>query len=261
MTITPFIVPDWTSPDGRIVLYCGESLDVLRTLNTAGVDALCTDPPFSSGGFTRADRNLKPVDKYQSDGTKRTFPDFGGDSRSQRGWAYWTALWLSECYRIVKPGGIAQMFTDWRQLATGGDALEAGGFIHRATMVWDKGRGARAPHKGYPRHQSEFILFGSHGPMKPTTHAGPFDGVITCSVKQKDKHHTTGKPTNVMLKLVEFAAPDAVILDPFMGSGTTGVAAVRLGRQFIGIEQSREYFNVAVQRITGELAGGRAIAA
>lgn len=68
----------------------------------------------------------------------------------------------------------------------------------------------------------------------------------------RNKQHPTQKPVDVMLWCLGFARGD-VVLDPFMGSGTTGVACVRLGRRFIGIEKERRYFDVAVGRITDEL--------
>ena len=67
-----------------------------------------------------------------------------------------------------------------------------------------------------------------------------------------DKQHPTQKPVELMEWCIEFASGDT-ICDPFMGSGTTGVACIRLGRRFIGIEKERKYFDIAVKRITDEL--------
>lgn len=68
------------------------------------------------------------------------------------------------------------------------------------------------------------------------------------------KEHPTQKPILLMERLVELLTPpDAVVLDPFMGSGTTGVVCAKLGRQFIGIEQSPEYFEIAQSRINKAL--------
>jgi site-specific DNA-methyltransferase (adenine-specific) len=243
----------YTSACGRVTLYRAECLSMLSSIPSASIDALVCDPPYSSGGFVRSDRNQTTNNKYVSDGTVTRRPDFEGDSRSPRGWSHWSTLWLSETHRIVRQGGIGMMFCDWRMLANAYDAFEAGGWLHRATIVWNKGRGARAPHKAYPRHQSEFILFGSHGPLRPATHGGPFDGVLNHPVTQADKFHTTGKPVTVMRDLVAMVPPGAVIIDPFMGSGTTGVAAIRQGRKFIGIEMSPEYFDIAITRIEAAL--------
>ena len=234
---------------GGAMLYRGDCLEVLAGLPTASVDAVITDPPYSSGGFTRSDRTAATGNKYVQTQTLVERPDFAGDSRSQRGWQYWCALWLSECFRIVKPSGYALTFTDWRQLPCAADALEAGGFVWRGLIAWDKGRGARAAHPGFFRQQCEFVVWGTSGVTKPAQHGGPFDGCIYETVKQIDKFHQTGKPTPVMEKLIAIVPPGATVLDPFMGSGTTGVACANSDRRFIGVEVNPDYFDIACKRI------------
>lgn len=232
-----------------IDLRHGDCLEVLKTLDSASVDAVITDPPYSSGGFTRSDRTADPSAKYCQNGVTLGRSSFSGDNRDQRGFAYWCALWLSECQRILKPGGYALMFTDWRQLPVSTDALQSGGFIWRGIIAWDKGRGARAPHKGYFRHQCEYVVWGTNGPLEAATHDGPYDGCIHQPTIQADKFHMTGKPTVVMQELVRIVPVGGVVVDPFMGSGTTGVACVNTGRSFIGIEREQLYYDIASRRI------------
>ena len=116
-------------------------------------------------------------------------------------------------------------------------------------MAWDKGRGARAPHKGYFRHQCEYIVWGTKGAAVQLEHDGPFDGCIQSTVRRDDKHHMTGKPTALMRELVRPVLPGGVVLDPFAGSGTTGVAAVLSGRRFIGIEREAAYADISRSRL------------
>lgn len=236
-------------------LIKGEALAALRELPSDSADAIVADPPYSSGGFTRSDRNQKPSEKYQSTGTARQYGEFSGDNRDARSWHYWCTLWISECLRIVKPGGYFLTFTDWRQLPTASDALQAGGWVWRGIVAWDKTTAARAPHTGYFRHQCEYIVWGTKGTSRPATHGGPFPGCFTIPVLQKDKFHVTGKPTALMVELVKIVPPGATILDPFMGSGTTGVAAVRTGRRFIGVETDDHYLEIARKRIEAEQGG------
>jgi site-specific DNA-methyltransferase (adenine-specific) len=129
------------------------------------------------------------------------------------------------------------------------DAVQIGGVTWRGLVAWDKGRCARAPRKGYFRHQCEYILWGTKGAVLKSTHDGPFDGCIQATVLQADKYHLTGKPTALMRELVRPVVPGGIVLDPFAGSGSTGVAAILSGRRFLGIEREAEYVRIAAERL------------
>ena len=84
----------------------------------------------------------------------------------------------------------------------------------------------------------------------PLNDGGPaLAGYFTYTVKQSDKFHMTGKPTPLMVDILEIVKEGGTVLDPFMGSGTTGVACVQTGRGFIGVEKDVSYFEVACKRI------------
>lgn len=238
----------------RWTLHHGDCLAWLRTLPNESVDALITDPPYSSGGAYRGDRVSSTDDKYTRTEYMDRFASFDGDARDQRSFAYWEALVLSECLRIVKPGGVCAVFTDWRQLPSTTDAVQAGGWIWRGIAAWDKGDGAR-PSRGRFRSQSEFIVWGSRGPMSVDRDAPVLPGVLRCTVRQDDKHHQTGKPTEVMRWLAKFCERGGVILDPFAGSGTTGVGALLEGFRFIGCEKSDGYHEIARRRLAAAEIG------
>jgi len=114
---------------------------------------------------------------------------------------------------------------------------------------WNKGTGSSAPHKGYFRHQCEYIVWGTKGKCPRAQHAGPYPGCFDFPVKQSDKFHLTGKPTLLMEELVKIVPEGCVILDPFAGSGTTCVAALKNNRQFIGFEKTQVYYDVALERL------------
>jgi len=231
-------------------ILCGDSLEILRKLPDNYVDAVITDPPYSSGGMTANERTQDPITKYEQSSNKLVHrPTFYGDTKDQRSWMHWCNLWISECHRILKPNGYFLMFTDWRQLPATSDVVQIGELIWRGIIVWDKGGGARAPHKGYFRHQCEYIVWGTKGKCKKQEEAGPFSGCYKFPVKQSDKFHLTGKPSDLMKELVQIVPENGIVLDPFAGSGTTCVAAKMEKRNFIGIEKEKDFVKIGYGRM------------
>lgn len=230
------------------VLYHGDCLQLLPALD-AELDAIITDPPYASGGWNLSQLNQDPRMKYCQNGNDRGRPTFSGDSRNQRSLTIWLSTILSQCLALSRESAYVMLFTDWRQATLMTDVIQIAGATWRGTIAWDKGRSSRAPHKGYFRHQCEFIQWGTYGRCEKATHAGPYDGCIREPVRQSDKHHLTGKPTPLMVRLVECVVPGGLVIDPFAGSGTTGVACLQTGRQFIGIEQSEAYCEIAAKRL------------
>ncbi|AOY62082.1 MULTISPECIES: DNA-methyltransferase [Xanthomonas] len=226
-------------------LLQGDALTILPTLEANSFDALITDPPYASGGLTAAARARPPSTKYCRDGGHA---DFVGDERDQRSHLKWMHLWLSECARVLKDGAPVLLFTDWRQLPLTTDALQIAGFTWRGITVWDKTEGVR-PQLGRFRNQAEYIVWGSKGNMPLDRRAPVLPGVIRESVRKADKHHLTGKPTELMRQLVRICEAGGRILDPFAGSGTTLVAAELEGYGWTGVELTSHYSDVARTRL------------
>lgn len=232
----------------------GDSMALLSQLPDGCVDAVITDPPYSSGGQYRGDRTAKTSDKYMNSDTTltETLGDFAGDTRDQRAFGYWCSLWFGEALRVSKQGAVLVAFIDWRQLPTLSDAVQAGGWVIRGVAVWDKGPGAR-PRLGGFRSQAEFMVWASSGPLPQRPECGTIPGVIRCNCVQKDeRRHQTQKPDDLMAECIRVCPPGGIVLDPFCGSGSTGVAALKSGRRFLGFEMTEHYFDVARRRLSGE---------
>ena len=232
-----------------IELFHADALTLLPTFSAGAFDAVITDPPYCSGGTTAGERRRAPEDKYAQDGNACGRPTFGGDLKDQRSFTWWTMCWLSLCRQTLKEGGYCLVFCDWRQLPALTDAFQAADLTWRGVIAWDKGGASRAPHKGYVRHQCEYLVWGTHGRCPAATHAGPYPGCYQIPVDRNDKHHLTGKPTALMRQLVKIVPPGGRVLDPFAGSGTTLVAAHLEGRQAVGIERERSYCDITQQRL------------
>lgn len=245
VTISPHPEPYYS--DAQVQLFHGDALAILRELPTASVDALITDPPYSSGGMVRGDRAGGTGAKYVStNNVSGQGTDFTGDNRDQRAYAYWCSLWLGECLRIVKPGGIAALFTDWRQLPATTDALQAGGWVWRGLVPWFKPM--HRPMLGRYSNACEYVVWGSAGPLGTGEGKPSIPGFYEAS-SPRDREHQTQKPLEVMRHLIRLVPPEGAVLDPFAGSGTTGVAALMEGRTFVGSEMSQHYVDVARGRL------------
>ena len=232
--------------DDRVTLYLGDAVAALSVMPSACVDAVITDPPYSSGGQYKGDRSGTTASKYGG----AAMSDFSGDNRDQRSFLTWMNLWLGESLRVVRPGGVCAMFTDWRQLPTMTDALQVGGWVWRGIVPWVKPSGRPMFKQRAWLNQCEYVVWGTAG-SSAVTEMGttePLPGFYTASAP-RERVHQTQKPLDVMRQLVRIAPEGGVILDPFMGSGTTGVAALNEGRRFVGIELTEHYAQVAESRV------------
>jgi site-specific DNA-methyltransferase (adenine-specific) len=228
-----------------VTIYHADCFDVLPTLT--GIGAIVSDPPYSSGGAFRGDRMTNTLTKYISTDSslQQTAKAFSGDNRDQRSFLAWATLWLTAARAAAIPGATIALFSDWRQLPTMTDALQAGGWVWRGVGVWSKKFGR--PRNGGFSSACEFLPWGTHGPLTETgLHPS---GVFECSAPPvKDRDHITQKPESVMAWAMANVAREALVCDPFMGSGTTLVAAQRLGLRAIGIEIEEAYCEAAARR-------------
>ena len=243
----------WVSDCGTVTLYLGDCLEILPTLEPGSVDAVVTDPPYSSGGMVRSDRMQTTRVKYQSSDVLDEKPLFTGDNRDQRGFLAWCSVWLMHLEQAMSPGGVCCLFTDWRQLPIVTDAIQSGGFVWRGIVPWDKTNARPMPNRF--TSQCEYVVWGTNGPRDfDTANATYHCGLIRCPAPPAaDRVHSTQKPVDAIVPLVEIAKAGEVVADPFMGSGTTGVACIQKSRKFIGIEKTPVYFSEARSRIVDEL--------
>lgn len=242
---------DWLRlGDGEVLLACADVLTAIPSIPEGTIDGVVTDPPYSSGGAFRGDRVASTVSKYvQTTSVDTCRTDFSGDNRDQRSFLAWSALWLCACHHAASDGAVLCSFIDWRQLPVLTDAVQAGGWIWRGIGTWWK-PGIRMQ-AGRFSASSEFVVYASRG--KP--HAGecsPQNVVAMQPIAGERKRHLAEKPEAVIDWALSVTRRGATILDPFMGSGTTGVCCIRSGRKFVGIERDRKAFDGAVRRIVRE---------
>ncbi|QBR36023.1 site-specific DNA-methyltransferase [Leisingera sp. NJS201] len=224
-----------------------DALTFLDSLSPASVGGLFADPPYSSGGSQRT-ITTQTGRKYCGTLSRNTLPDFAGETMDQRSNLRFTVSWLSAARRVIEPGGYFGIFCDWRQLPVFTDAVQIAGLHWKGISVWDKTEGVR-PQKGAFRHQCEYIVWGTNGQKKPGANR-ILPGCFRKSNVTRNKLHQTQKPVEVMDWLLSITEDGAPVLDPFMGSGTTGAAALASGRPFFGCELVPEIYKVAEARLT-----------
>lgn len=214
-----------------ITIYHGDCREVLPDLDCT-FDVIATDPPYSSGGFQESGKSNGSV------GTRGT-ETVQYDNLSTRGYR----LLMREVLRWCNQADELFLFTDWRMWIEAFDAVEGAGWRVRNMLVWDK----QQMGMGMPwRNQHELIVYGKRSPAE--IRDGKRGNVINCK-RSGNKLHPTEKPTDLLAALLENTPPDAVVCDPFMGSGSTLHAAQGLGRRAIGIEIDERYCEIAVQRL------------
>lgn len=221
-----------------------DCLEGLKEVPDNSVDAIITDPPyFLSMGHAGDKDNAKNMKKRGIQLTSnRAFNDLAICA------PFYERL-FSEYSRVLKEDGSFYFFTDWRGYAFYFPLINAALPV-RNLIVWDKKSGPGS----YYSFAHELIIFGTAAPK--LKHAGGTNvwrmKSFSSGARQTDgeKVHPTQKPVEVISKMIEDSTePGAVVLDTFMGSGTTAVACLKTGRNYIGFELDKQYHAIAQQRI------------
>lgn len=234
--------------EAGVTIYHGDALEVLPALVDAGVQlgALVTDPPYSSGGAFRGDRAQATSAKYVSSGVQTIRPEFEGDTRDQRAFLVWSTLWLLAARHMAVSGALVVSFIDWRQLPTLTDAVQSAGWVWRGVAPWSKKFGR--PRKGGFSNACEFVVWGTNGPLDEHDSYPP--GIFELSGPAvEDREHIAQKPEAVMTWALTPVRPGRLVVDPFMGSGTTLVSAKRAGLPCIGIDVMEANCEIAARRL------------
>jgi len=224
------MLPDWTSPCGRVRLICGDCKEWLPDLS---VDHCITDPPYGAethdGARTGGDGSIKLVHF---------------DCLTTEEFLEATRLMVEAAQRWTV------MTCEWRHAAK----LEESKLPLIRLGVWIKPNGAPQFTGDRPATGWEAVAI-LHRDGKKRWNGGGLPAVWTCN--KENTEHPTGKPVRLLNTwLRQFTDEGETVLDPFMGSGTTGIACLRTGRRFVGIEISTAYYQIAKARIEMELAQG-----
>ena len=210
----------------------------MKNIPDGSVDLVVTDPPYKTitGGDSDGKNSTRP--KGMLSGNRKLFAHQNNIKPSQ---------WIPELFRVLKEGSHCYIFTNHLNMKDMLIESEKAGFKLHNILVWEKNN--CTPSQFYMKN-CEYILFLRKGKAKWIRNIGGSKTVHQFQNIIGRKVHPTEKPVELMQYYVEnSSSDDGLVLDPFMGSGPTGVACLNSGRDFIGIELDEEYFRIAKDRI------------
>lgn len=225
-------------------LYHGDCLEVMNELLNLGVtfDSVITDPPY----------NISRENNFKTMG--RAGIDFGEWDKD-----FDLTSWIKSCEPLLKKGGNIVIFNDWKNMSYIVNALEINGFEIKDLIRWKKTN-------PMPRNRDRRFITDyevavwavkkggkwTFNRLSDTYERPEIVGGITSKREKVNGGHPTQKPIEVMEWIIHRLSNEGeTILDPFMGSGSTGVACMNTNRKFIGIELDEKYFDISKERIAG----------
>ncbi len=253
----------------------GNSLELLEKLPPRSVDLVFADPPYhlSNGGSTCQSGRRVPVDKGGWDASRGVAEDHA-----------FQRAWLGACRRVLKPSGTIWVSGTQHVIFSVGYAMQELGFHLLNTVTWYKPNASPNLACRFFTHSTEILLWASPMRTRPLAHrfnyrdmkaanggkqmrdlwaiaerpepgAAQVVWAIPTPAPREKAHgrHPTQKPLSLLERvLAASAAPGDLVLDPFTGSGTTGVAALRAGCRFLGVEREGAYLDLAARRLRAE---------
>ena len=223
-----------------IYLNNGDGIGFMKELDNNTIDAIITDPPYNIS----RDNNFKTMG--------RNGIDFGEWDKN-----FNLTNWIKIAQPLLKKGGNIVIFNDWKNMSYIVEELEKNNFDIKDLIRWKKTN-------AMPRNRDrrfitdyEFAVWAvkkggkwTFNRLSDTYEIPEIVGGITPKSEKINGGHPTQKPIYVMKWIIErLTNENDIVLDPFMGSGTAGVACIELNRRFIGSELNKNYYNMAQQRI------------
>jgi site-specific DNA-methyltransferase (adenine-specific) len=257
-------------------LYQGDSLALLEQMPAGSVDLVFADPPYflSNGGFTCKSGRRAPVRKGAWDESQGVEHDHA-----------FTRDWLKACQRVLKPSGTIWVSGTQHVIFSVGFAMQSLGFKLLNTVTWYKPNASPNLSCRYFTHSSEILIWAAPQKAGKLSHTFNYSAMkaenggkqmrdvwalpkageeeLTAdgsgrvwsqlTPRKSEKAfggHPTQKPLALLERIVAASCPEeGRVLDPFNGSGTTGVAALRLGRSYVGIDIDPQYLALTEQRL------------
>lgn len=233
-----------------VTLHNGDCIERMKNIKPHSIDLILTDPPYNLGNFMKnRSTNLKKM-------RENFFGAAGWDDLEYDDWVESMDQFFKESVRTLKTGGSMLVFMSIIKVETLIRLAEKNGLYYKTTGIWHKlnpmPRNMNLHFVNsteawvYFTYKSKTGTFNNDGKMMHDF----YESAVVSNGEKKAGKHPTQKPILLMEHFISLLTYEGeIVVDPFMGSGSTGVAAKNLGRNFIGIELSEEYFKIAQERI------------
>ncbi len=230
-------------PNWKKCLICGDSRDVIKRIPDNSIDFILTDPPYNIGKHSTGNIPLPGRTPMNNDVADWDWIDFHPEE------------WAEEFIRILKPTGNLFIFTTYNQIGKWYDCLDHR-FDASNFMIWHKTNPAPKIFQAGFLNSCEMVFtcwnkkhtwnFISQKEM----HNFVESSICMRPERLSDPKHPAQKPVSILKKMLQIASnPGDIVFDPFMGVGSTGVAALEMGRKFIGVELDKTYYQASRSRI------------
>lgn len=230
-------------PNWRKCILRADSRDIIKQIPDNSVDFILTDPPYNLGQHSTGNINLPGRSAMNNDVAEWDMVDFNPEE------------WAEDFIRILKPTGNLFIFTSYNQIGRWYNCLDHR-FDASNFMIWHKTNPSPKIYKAGFLNSCEMIFtcwnkrhtwnFISQAEM----HNFLESPICMKPERLSSPKHPTQKPISILKKMISIATNEGdIVFDPFMGVGSTGVAALDLNRRFIGVELEEEYFAAAKKRI------------
>lgn len=224
--------------DESVTIYHGDALEMLPVMAPGAVSAVVTDPPYIIGSSS-------------SGGSERNIGTKGGMWADLMNSALWFATWYAELPRVLSRSGSFWTFCNWRTFPVVTRAAMTADLPITSLLVWDKEWIGPGGHQGL-RPSYELVALMAM-PDFAVPDRGQPDILRHRVGSYKEFGHPAEKPEGLLRKLLLIADCSGLVLDPFMGSGTTLAAAKGLGLHAVGIDAEERYCEMAARRLSQEV--------
>ena len=255
--------PYYENREHSIKLFCGDCLELLPQFPQNSIDMIFADPPYflSNGGITCHAGRMVSVNKGKWDVSQ-------GIEKNHK----FNLAWLSKCQQVLTKNGVIWVSGTAHVIFSIGFAMQQLGFKILNDVIWFKPNASPNLSCRYFTHSTETVIWAAknqkskhtfnYGLMKELGNGKQMRNLWEISPPQSREKahgkHPTQKPLKLLERILLASTNEGdVVLDPFNGSGSTGVAALRLGRKYLGIEISEESLDLTVLRLDDELRNPR----